>query len=419
MRLAAGLCCLILLGFAAYRSLRLGYADIHVQPRVAALERAVALDPDNAQFRALLAETLEQEGGDGAPAMEAAVALNPWDALARIRLGLMQEAAGDLGRAEQSLLAAAGFNRQYAPSWALANFYFRRRDEARFWPWARRAFLMAYDDCTPLFRLCWNVTADSDRILKTAIPDRRNVLAQYLAFLLDQNQIAGGQAAAQRLIPLAESKDTDVLLRYCERAMSAGLAAVLGGRLEPYVRAASCSFRPARARARPFAHESLPSPPVPGTKFRLAGERPRRSVRVCAGRRWRLESCLLGPAAGGIRNPDPVHAGGSRPEVPRTVRIPNRGYRARQRPGLAGCAGFRERRNRPGTPRRSPARSGAGNNSSSRQRPPNRLCAWCFNTAAPRAQRAAKDGCCCAASSAAWPNRLCAWFHRLRHPSPH
>lgn len=225
MRLAAGLCCLIFLGFAAYRSLRLGYADSRVQPRVAALERAVALDPDNAQFRALLGETLEQEGGDGTPAMEAAVALNPWDALTRIRLGLMLEAAGDVGRAEQSLLAAAGFNRQYAPSWALANFYFRRRDEARFWPWARRAFLMAYDDCTPLFRLCWNVTADSGRILQTAIPDRRNVLAQFLAFLLDQNRIAGGQAAAQRLIPLAESSDTGVLLRYCERAMDAGLAA--------------------------------------------------------------------------------------------------------------------------------------------------------------------------------------------------
>ena len=225
MRLPAGLCCLILLGFAVYRTLRLGYADIRVRPRVAAMQRAVALDPDNSQFRALLAETLEQEGGNGAPAMEAAIALNPWDAQARIRLGLMLEAAGDIRRAEQSLLSAAGFNRQYAPSWALANFYFRRRDEARFWPWARRAFLMAYDDCTPLFRLCWSLTADSDRILKTAIPDRRNVLAQFLAFLLDQNQVAGGQAAAERLVPLAESNDTEILLRYCERAMDGGLAA--------------------------------------------------------------------------------------------------------------------------------------------------------------------------------------------------
>src|SRR5512141_1318867 len=140
MRLAAGLCCLVLLGFAASRSLRLGYADLRVQPRVAALERAVALDPGNAQFRALLGEALEQEGRNGAPAMEAAVALNPWDALARIRLGLMLEAAGDAGRAEQSLLAAASYNRQYAPSWALANFYFRRGDEARFWPGARHSF---------------------------------------------------------------------------------------------------------------------------------------------------------------------------------------------------------------------------------------------------------------------------------------
>jgi hypothetical protein len=225
MRLLAGLCCLMLLGFAVYRTLRLGYADMLVRPRVAAMQRAVALDPDNSQFRALLAETLEQEGSNGAPEMEAAIALNPWDAQARIRLGLMLEAAGDLGRAERSLLSAAGFNRQYAPSWALANFYFRRQDEARFWPWARRAFLMAYDDCAPLFRLCWNVTTDSGRILQTAIPDRRNVLAQFLAFLLDRNQIAGGQAAAERLVPLAESNDTGILLRYCERAIGGGLAA--------------------------------------------------------------------------------------------------------------------------------------------------------------------------------------------------
>ena len=36
------------------------------------------------------------------------------------------------------LLESARRDKQYAPAWALANFYFRQDQPRQFWPWARR-----------------------------------------------------------------------------------------------------------------------------------------------------------------------------------------------------------------------------------------------------------------------------------------
>jgi hypothetical protein len=79
--------------------------------------------------------------------------------------GLAAEEARDYAHAERALLEAARIDRQYLPAWTLANFYFRRNDPEHFWPWARHAARMAYDDRAPLVRLAHEFEPDPRRIL--------------------------------------------------------------------------------------------------------------------------------------------------------------------------------------------------------------------------------------------------------------
>ena len=85
--------------------------------------------------------------------VRAAVDANPRLSLGWIRLGLHAESEGNLAEAEADLLQAARVDRQYLPAWTLSNFYFRRDDRANFWPWARRAAALTFDDYRPLLRL--------------------------------------------------------------------------------------------------------------------------------------------------------------------------------------------------------------------------------------------------------------------------
>ena len=96
--------------------------------------------------------TAEKDPAISMAALERAVALNPSDAGSWIELGLRWEADGNAGRAEQYLLRAAEVDRQYLPRWSLANFYFRRKDTEKFWAWARASAEMVYGDARPLFR---------------------------------------------------------------------------------------------------------------------------------------------------------------------------------------------------------------------------------------------------------------------------
>src|SRR5262245_55664891 len=128
---------LLALTLATSRSVRVALADHGLrEENVPGLEHALRLTPEQAVVYTRLASVIESEDPERATnLLERAVALNPWDTTARIRLGLRREAAGDLDRAEQDLLEAARHDRLYLPRWTLANYYFRRGNTARFWQW--------------------------------------------------------------------------------------------------------------------------------------------------------------------------------------------------------------------------------------------------------------------------------------------
>jgi len=220
MILAAGLG---LLPVAVYRAVRLAYADhLYRTFTPASVRRAIRLAPGRALYEVGLAELLERAGQDSRSALRRAAVLSPDDAAIRIRLGLALEIHGDVAGAERELLAAARVSQKYDPRWSLANFYFRRRDEERFWHWAREALRVSYGDRTPLLELCWRMAPSAETILCRAIPDRRPVRLAFADFVLARREFAAAEALVTTLAAEAAPGETRRFLQMTDRLLAAG-----------------------------------------------------------------------------------------------------------------------------------------------------------------------------------------------------
>jgi tetratricopeptide (TPR) repeat protein len=114
---------------------------------------AISLVPGNADLYRKLALRLETDEPflpEIRRVLETGLERSPQDADLWMDLGVRAELEGDFEVAEAALLRAAALDREFAPAWALANFYFRRGEQERFWPWAQHATQMTKSDS--LFR---------------------------------------------------------------------------------------------------------------------------------------------------------------------------------------------------------------------------------------------------------------------------
>jgi tetratricopeptide (TPR) repeat protein len=207
-------------------TVRMAWADSHFrQDTLAGTQEAIQLEPDSAGYYARLsALTQDSDPARSKQALESAVALNPRDSESWVELGLRAEAAGDLAGAERDLLRAANIDKQYLPSWSLANYYFRRGEAEKFWFWAHVATTMAYGDQAPLFNLCWKVTSDSPMIERKLDIRKADLEANYLAYLTSQNRVEPLTRAAVRLLAWNREADQPVLMAACDRLILDGRA---------------------------------------------------------------------------------------------------------------------------------------------------------------------------------------------------
>lgn len=184
-------------------------------------QQALRLEPDSATYYVRLAAMIQETNPVASTAaLERAVSLNPWDSQSWIELGLRDEAAGDLAGAERNLLRAASVDKQYLPSWSLVNYYFRRGDAEKFWPWAHQATTVAYGDQAPLFTLCWKITSDGTLIEQKLDIRKPGLQANYLAYLTNQNRADQIATAAARLLAWNREADRPVLLAACDRLIA-------------------------------------------------------------------------------------------------------------------------------------------------------------------------------------------------------
>jgi len=206
-----------LFSFACYWSIRLGYADLVATDRSrVTLEQAIRLAPGNPEYYVRLAQA---DPPSAVSAMEKAAALNPLNSALWMELSRVAEEQQDFRRAENALLNAVRVDKTFAPRWLLAQYYFRRRDEARFWPAMHSAMAASYDEVEPLFDDCWALASSPEMILQRAIPDRVDVLGQYLDYVLAKDRLDLAAAVASKLTYRADRDDVPSLLSYCDRLL--------------------------------------------------------------------------------------------------------------------------------------------------------------------------------------------------------
>lgn len=203
-------------------SILVGWADYWAQQEtVAATERALALTPWRAGYYVNLALLISDDNSKKAfEALRRAVSLDPSDSRSWIELGLRVEADGHSADAEQYFLRAAEVDKEYLPKWTLANYYFRRGEEDKFWFWAKASAQMLYGDPLPLFRLAGQIAEDGKLIdrLEIRSPDIR---AAYLSYLLSQNRLDLAGPAIHRLLDQGRESDAPLLLRVCDQLLEA------------------------------------------------------------------------------------------------------------------------------------------------------------------------------------------------------
>jgi tetratricopeptide (TPR) repeat protein len=150
------------------------------------------------------------------PELRAAVSLNPRLSSAWMQLGLNAEADGNLHEAEEDLLGAARIDHLYLPAWTLANFYFRRGDPSKFWPWAERAARLTSDDYRPLLRLADALDASPQR-LATRLGGGAPLLRAYLDLLIGAERLDAAQQVARLLADCHDPADRDRMAAVAER----------------------------------------------------------------------------------------------------------------------------------------------------------------------------------------------------------
>lgn len=173
------------------------------------LRAAIKLVPDGWQYYMRLAQ-LDRDHAHGL--LETALKLDRYNAQAAIELALQDESEGNFGAAEKLLLAAFSVDQTYVPRWSLANFYFRRDNIPSFWAWARKAADMPTENMGPLFELCWHVTPDAGEIAKAVLNDDRDLVRQYLSFLIDKDQLDALATVAPRLVRVGNPETDRVFL---------------------------------------------------------------------------------------------------------------------------------------------------------------------------------------------------------------
>jgi tetratricopeptide (TPR) repeat protein len=207
---------LLVLAVAATYSIRLALADMEFRKRTPqSVARALEILPYQTGYLMFRAQQMDYDGENSTALLEHAARLNPLSSAPRIRLGLSAETRTDYSTAEKWLREAADVDHQFEPRWTLANFYFRRENRDAFWKWMRAALEVSYGDRTLAFDLCWRMTSNAEEVLTKAIPERHEVLAAYVYYIMDRHPEAAGPAAL-KLAQLHDRVDVAELATACD-----------------------------------------------------------------------------------------------------------------------------------------------------------------------------------------------------------
>jgi len=214
----AAACC-ILVGLYLHLALR-AYLASHLaaSPDLSNLNKAIRLEPSNAEYRDLLGRSLAFSGtnlNDAIANYRTAVHLNPYVAWYWLDLAGAYQMAGHTSEQEQSVeqaVVADPTTPQVA--WVAANFFLVQGDQES----ALRNFrvVLANDPeaVDSALQLCWRATGDANQVLERALPRRPDLYLSFLRLLISTQEVAAAEDVWNHLIALNQEFSTKDAFRY-------------------------------------------------------------------------------------------------------------------------------------------------------------------------------------------------------------
>jgi tetratricopeptide (TPR) repeat protein len=197
------------------------------RPTVGNLERAIKLDPSNADYHMRLAGLYEYSPVDfqlekAEEHFRRATSLNPFDPETWLELAAAMEFQGRLGEAGACLRRVD----LLAPNlpgyqWPVANFYLLQGDTDEAFRHFRVVLAGTAQYNRNVFASAWKVTDDAGKILKELIPEQLTSEFSYLNFLISQQRLDQAQAVWKRIVAGREDFPPDHSSPYIDSLIGA------------------------------------------------------------------------------------------------------------------------------------------------------------------------------------------------------
>ncbi len=175
---------------------------------LASLEKAIALEPENARYRELLARYLAFSGSNIEQAVSTyrvATQLNPYDARCWLDLAGAYEVEGRVDEQEQSVEHAVAAD-PHTPdiAWEAANLFLVQGNQEK----ALRYFrvVLANDpwNIDAALQMCWRATGNVDRVV-AILPPKPDVYLSFVTLLISRGEVAATESVWNHLLALRQS----------------------------------------------------------------------------------------------------------------------------------------------------------------------------------------------------------------------
>ena len=211
--------CFIFIGLYLGLSLRAYLATrLAAVPDLPSLQKAIRLEPANAEYHELLGRNLALSGANLDEAISnyrTAVHLNPYEARYWLDLAGAYQVARRTSEQEETVEHAVEADPTTPDvAWEAANFFLVQGDREKALRHFRIVLANDPDAVDPALQLCWRATGDANQILDQALPRRPDLYLSFLRLLVSKQEVAAAENVWGHLIGLQQTFPTKLAFPY-------------------------------------------------------------------------------------------------------------------------------------------------------------------------------------------------------------
>jgi tetratricopeptide (TPR) repeat protein len=193
-------------------------AHLAAKPDFPDMQRAIRLEPSNAEYRALLGRYLALSGAsidEAISEFRTAVHLNPYESLYWLDLASAYQVAGRIDEQAQSVEQAVEAD-PTTPNvaWVAANFFLIQGNLGKALSCFRTVLANDPNAVDHALRLCWRATGDVNKIFDQALPRRTDLYLSFLGLLVSKQEVVPAESAWDHLIGLRQTFPPKVAFPY-------------------------------------------------------------------------------------------------------------------------------------------------------------------------------------------------------------